>query len=174
MKKLTIKFLATLAMASIAQHTLAVEFAVEDISKRVLTCDHSSFWLASAPIGACLAYPDHTLWVTATLEPGEPQELLDNVYVVLQQGDQFHQYHTRSDLIQNGQWHKVDIALLQTATPAIPSYQRAPWETNVVGRGISYEQISGKKGAKLLVGVRSNKSSGFDAKTAKEVYVIVK
>lgn len=161
------RILTLIALAGLACESLAVQFAVTDISKQVATCN--SPLLVNARPGSCLVVPDGTLWVTASLEPSDKPNALDNLYIAIESGGQYYQYQPTVNPNSSTLWQKIPANVLQGASPFMPSFQRLPFETNIVGRKVSLGQFSSQKGAKFYVGVRANDSAGFMPGSVKEL-----
>jgi hypothetical protein len=148
---------------------LATEASAVDISNKVLTCDSSL--LAGQPAGACLVAPNGTLFVTVTLEAHENADVLDNLHVVIYSEGRYYEYDPIMSRPNTNLWKEVSNDKLQ-AKLFTSSFQKMPFETRGIARQIALGDFATKKGAKVFVGVRSNKSSGFEPETVKEVFVI--
>ncbi len=161
------RLLTIIALAGLASESLAVQFTVTDISKQVVSCN--SPLLANARPGSCLVVPDGTLWMTASLEPNDKPNALDDLYIAIESGGQYFQYQPMVSPDPSALWQKIPGSRLQGVSPFMPSFQRFPFETNVVGRKVSLGQFSSQKGAKFYVGARANDSAGFTPGSVKEL-----
>ena len=164
------RLLAALSLAGFTSWAMAVQFSVEDISNRVVTCN--SPLLVNARPGSCLVVPSGTLWVTATLDAEDQQDVLDNLYFVVQENGRFFQYRSDANVAPTERWQETSIDGRAGMPPLAPSSQRFPFETTAVGRKVNLGHFSSRKGAKLFVGVRSNNSVGFTAGTVKELFEV--
>ena len=170
MKTAFMRFLTALSLAGFTSWAMAVQFSVEDISNRVVTCN--SPLLANARPGSCLVVPSGTLWVTATLDAEDQPDVLDNLYFVVQENGQFFQYRSDANVAPTERWQETSIDGRAGMPPLAPSSQRFPFETTAVGRKINLGHFSSRKGAKLFVGVRSNNSAEFTRGSVREIHTV--
>lgn len=176
MKTRIFQLLIILTFAVFSPQAFSVEVDAEDVSNKVITCDHSNPFLAKQPDGACLAEPDATLMVTVKLEAKDQANALDNVHVIVQSNGEYFQYDTRSGGTQEGakRWGKISINGLMATPPIVSSFQRGAWDTDPssITRQVSLGEFYHQKGAKVYIGVRSNDSAGFAADAVKEVFEV--
>ncbi len=170
MKTVFVRLLAALSLAGFTSWAMAVQFSVEDISNRVVTCD--SPLLVNARPGSCLVVPSGTLWVTATLEAEDQPDVLDNLYFVFQDNGRFFQYRSDANVAPTERWQETSIDGSAGMPPLASSSQRFPFETTAVGRKVNLGHFSSRKGAKLFIGVRSNNSAEFARGTVREIFTV--
>jgi len=176
MKTRILQLLTTLALAGFSSLALAVQVEVEDVSNKVITCDHANPFLAQQPAGACWANPEATLMVTVKLEAKDPANALDNIHVVIQSNGENFQYNTQPDGTEEGAklWKKININGLVGTPPLVSSFQRGSLDTDPssITRQVSLGEFYHQAGAKVYVGVRANDSAGFTADGIKEVFEV--
>ncbi len=176
MKARFLPLLTALVFTGFSSAALAVQVSVEDVSNKIITCDHTGPLLSTLAPGTCLGSPDATLRITVTLEAHDNPNALDNVHVVVQSNDENFQYNTRFDGTEEGSklWKKISVNGLVGASPLVSSYQRGPWDTDKssITRDVTLGEFYSQKGAKVYVGVRANDTAGFATDSIKEVYEV--
>lgn len=164
------KSLAVVFAISCSPAAFSVEITAVDVSNQILTC-HSPL-LEGSPKGSCLAVPDNTLYVTATLEDGEDESALEEITLVFQHKGNSYQYDSSGVVEINnptGRWKAVSAN--QAQVPA--SFRRLPMEGKSMTRQISFAPFARLSGATLHVGVRSSKDvASFVDKPLKQVFTI--
>ena len=175
MKTRFLHLLSAFAFVGFSSATLAVQVIMEDVSNKIITCDHAIPLLSTLPPGDCLAEPDATLMMTVTLETNENPNLLDNIHVIVQSNGQSFQYNTRSDATKEGskRWKKLSVGGLGTV-PFTASFHRGPFDTDKssIIRYVSLDGFYLKKGAKVYVGVRANDTAGFAKDSVKKAFEV--
>ncbi len=148
----------------IPSFSYAVQFELEDISNKVISCDTPL--LANFPDGTCLIAPDNTFQATVVLEENETEEVLENLHVViLNKKGEFYEYNPRGGEL----WKKVPRENLDGNILLTSSFPKLPFETHSISRQIHLDNFELKDNIELFLSVRPNQSSGFKQAHVKKV-----
>lgn len=155
-----------------SQSASAVQFTVEDISNRIITCEGPL--VQNFKPGTCISIPDATLAITATLDVGEDVSALNELdYVILHGGNA---YHFESDTTSEAsdRWRQMAAVPPYASTLSFKraSSQRLPFETQAVWRMVPMGQYYKQKGAQLFVGARENANAVFHPARVKMVHEV--
>lgn len=162
-----------LGIGLVSTHAYAVTISAEDVSRKIISCDSNNPFLRSFPSGFCLAAPDKTLYVTATLDEGEDPAVLDEMDVVVQVGERFHHYDAsgepRNDVER---WKEFSITAESDGMPT-PSFRRMVGiETKSITRQVNYSPFVKEKGAIIYVGMRKSRDEPYTERMIKKVFII--
>jgi hypothetical protein len=164
------KALAVVSAFSCSPAAFSIEITAINASNQILTC-HSPL-LEGSPKGSCLAVPDNTLYVTATLEDGEDESVLDEMTLVFQHKGNSYQYDSSGMAEINnptGRWKVVSSDQAQAAA----SFKRLPMEGKSMTRQVSFAPFAKQSGATLHVGTRSSRDiESFIRQPLKHVFTI--
>ena len=151
----------------------AFSISAEDVSRKIITCDSNNPFLRSAPPGSCLATPDKTLYVTATLDEGEDPAVFDEMDVVVQVGEQFYHYDGSGNPRNGAELWSPFLITAESDGMPMPSFKRMVGiETRSITRQVNYSAFVQKKGAGFYVGIRKNRDEPYTEQMIKKVFVI--
>lgn len=151
----------------------AVTISAEDVSRKIISCDSNNPFLRSLPSGFCLAAPDKTLYVTATLDEGEDPAVLDEMDVVVQVGEHFYHYDGSGNLRNDTELWRPFLITAESDGMPVPSFRRmAGIETKSITRQVNYSAFVKEKGASFYVGSRKNRNEPYTERMINKVFVI--
>ena len=157
----------------VSSHAYAVTISAEDVSKKIISCDSNNLFLRSLPSGFCLAAPDKTLYVTATLDEGEDPASLDEMDVVVQVGEQFYHYDGSGEPRNDTERWRAFVITAESDGMPTPSFRRmAGFETRSITRQVNYSAFVKEKGASFYVGSRKSRAEPYTEQMIKKVFVI--
>lgn len=169
--KLSDRWIAPAVLACVfSQSASAVQFTVEDISNRIVTCEGPL--VQNLRPGTCISIPDATLAITATLDAGEDVSVLNELdYVIFHGGNAYH-FEPDAANEASDRWHQMTLVPSYASTFERTSSQRMPFETQSVWRMVPMGQYHKQKGVQLYVGARENANAGFHPARVRMVYEV--
>lgn len=156
-----------------SSHAYAVTISTEDVSRKIISCDSNNPFLRSFPSGFCLASPDKTLNVKATLDEGEDPAVLDEMDVVVQVGEQFYHYDGSGNQRNDTELWRPFLITAESDGMPVPSFRRMVGiETKSITRQVNYSPFVKEKGAIIYVGIRKSRDEPYTEQMIKKVFII--